>query len=182
MSVHITYLVHGTTSDNVDNRASGWNDVELCTIGIQQAQELAIILSETPFDLIFSSDLKRAVHSAEIMFPNHTQTLFQDARLRECNYGDLNGERTSVVEPLIEKMISKPFPNGESYEDVRSRTAAFIDMLRQDCDGKRVAVVSHKAPQLSLDVLLKGKTWEEAFAEDWRKTRAWQPGWAYEVP
>lgn len=181
MSVRITYLVHGTTSDNLDNRASGWNDVELCTVGIQQAQELAIILAGTHFDIGFSSDLKRAVHSAEIMFPQGKLQLFQDPRLRECNYGDLNGERTSVVEPLLEEMIKKPFPNGESYEDVRARTADFIEMLRKDCDGKHVAIVSHKAPQLSLDVILKGKTWEEAFAQDWRKTRAWQPGWLYDV-
>jgi len=42
-----------------------------------------------------------------------------------------------------------------------------------------VAIVAHKAPQLALDVLLKNKTWQQAFAEDWRKTKSWQPGWDY---
>ena len=42
-----------------------------------------------------------------------------------------------------------------------------------------VAIVAHKAPQLTLDVLLKNKTWEQAFAEDWWKTKSWQPGWEY---
>jgi len=47
--------------------------------------------------------------------------------------------------------------------------------------GKCVAIVAHKAPQLALDVLVKGQTWEEAFANDWRKQKAWKPGWNYEV-
>ena len=46
---------------------------------------------------------------------------------------------------------------------------------------KNVAIVVHKAPQLSLDVLIRGKTWEQALAEDWRKIKAWKPGWEYEL-
>lgn len=38
-----------------------------------------------------------------------------------------------------------------------------------------------KAPQLALDVLLKNKTWKQAFAEDWRKTKSWQPDWEYQL-
>jgi hypothetical protein len=30
-----------------------------------------------------------------------------------------------------------------------------------------------------LEVIIKGKSWQEAFAEDWRKTKQWQPGWDY---
>jgi len=41
--------------------------------------------------------------------------------------------------------------------------------------------VSHQAPNLALNVLLKEKTWEQAIAEDWRHTKEWQPGWEYEV-
>jgi len=41
--------------------------------------------------------------------------------------------------------------------------------------------VAHKAPQLALDVLLRNKTWEQAFTEDWRKKKAWQPGWEYVI-
>ena len=57
----------------------------------------------------------------------------------------------------------------------------FLQFLKENYDGKRVAIVAHKAPQLVLDVLLKGKTWEQAFAEDWRKTHSWQAGWEYEL-
>ena len=80
---------------------------------------------------------------------------------------------------MQEKNISERFPDGESYEDVKTRIADFLDFIKKNYDGKSVAIVAHKAPQLALDVLLKGKTWEQAFAEDWRKRKAWQPGWDY---
>lgn len=76
-------------------------------------------------------------------------------------------------------MITERFPEGESYEDVKERISDFLKYLKENYDGKRVAIMAHKAPQLALDVLLKGKTWEQAFSEDWRKTKAWKPGWEY---
>jgi hypothetical protein len=45
--------------------------------------------------------------------------------------------------------------------------------------GKTVAIVAHQAPQLALEVLLKGKTWQEAIKEDWRNKKEWKPGWNY---
>lgn len=81
-----------------------------------------------------------------------------------------------------EECIEKPFPEGESYEDVRARIADFLEFLRKNYDGKHIAIVAHKAPQLSLEVLINGKTWEQALAEDWRKTKAWKPGWEYVLP
>jgi hypothetical protein len=44
-----------------------------------------------------------------------------------------------------------------------------------------VAVVAHQAPQLALDVIIRGKNWQQAIDEDWRKKKAWQPGWGYEL-
>ena len=105
--------------------------------------------------------------------------IIPDKRLRECNYGDFNAKPSSIVEPLQEKNITNRFSNGESYEDVKARIVDFLEYLKKNYNGKSVAIVAHKAPQLALDVLLKGKTWEQAFAEDWRKTKSWQPGWVY---
>lgn len=81
----------------------------------------------------------------------------------------------------MENYIDTPYPNGESYKDVERRVADFLAFLKQNYDGEHVAIVAHQAPQLALDVLLKGKTWQQAIAEDWRKTKAWQPGWEYRV-
>lgn len=178
MAVKITYFVHGTTTDNEQEISSGWSDVELSELGIQQSKELAEKTKHNTFDAVFTSDLKRAVHSAELTWGDMYPT-FHDERLRECNYGEYNAKPSEVVEPLQEKSITTPMPGGESYEDVKARINSFLEDVRKDYDGKHIAIVGHKAPQLALDVLLKGMTWEEAFATDWRKKKAWQPGWEY---
>ena len=181
MAIKITYFVHGTTTDNEKEISSGWKDVELSELGRKQSVELKEQTKDTKFDVVFCSDLKRAHDSAKLAWDSIYE-IIPDARLRECNYGDLNGASSDIVEPMQEdEAITKPFPNGESYEDVKTRVADFLNFLKHNYNGKHVAIVAHKAPQLSLDVLLKGMTWEEALAADWRKTKSWQPGWEYEL-
>lgn len=79
----------------------------------------------------------------------------------------------------MNKYVDSPFPNGESYKDVEKRIADFLEFLKKSYDNKHIAIVAHQAPQLALDVLLRGKTWQQAIREDWRKTKSWQPGWDY---
>ncbi len=180
MAIHITYFVHGTTTDNENEISSGWSDAELSELGIKQSIELKNAIKDKTFDIVFCSDLKRAVHSANVTFAGSVPIII-DRRLRECNYGTYNGQPSEIVEPLQEESITKKFPDGESYEDVKTRIADFLEFLKQHYDGKHIAIVAHKAPQLALDVLLRNKTWEEAFTEDWRKTKSWRPGWEYEL-
>ena len=177
MSVRITYFVHGTTTDNEQHISSGWKDVDISDLGIKQAEELPFQNTDK-FDTVFCSDLIRAVHSAELSFKGKFPIVI-DERLRECNYGDYNGKSSEIVEPLQQKMIATRFPNGESYEDVKARIQSFLEDLKSHYDGKRIAIVAHKAPQIALDVLLKGLSWDEAFANDWREVGKWQPGWEY---
>lgn len=178
MAIKITYFVHGTTTDNEKAISSGWFDVGLSELGVKQSVELKNKIKDKKFDVIFCSDLKRAVDSADLTFKG-VVFIISDKRLRECNYGEYNARSSAIVEPMQEKHITERFPEGESYEDVKNRIADFLEFLKQYYDGKNVAIVAHKAPQLALDVLLKNKTWEQAFAEDWRKTKAWKPGWNY---
>jgi broad specificity phosphatase PhoE len=178
MSIKISYFVHGTTTDNEKDISSGWSDVELSELGVKQSLELKNQIVIKSFNAVFCSDLRRAVESADLTFGGDTEIVV-DKKLRECNYGDYNGKPSRIVEPLQEENITKRFPNGESYEDVKKRMTDFLKFLKENYRGKHIAIVAHKAPQLALDVLLKGKTWEQAFAEDWRKKNAWQPGWEY---
>lgn len=181
MAINIIYFVHGTTTDNEKEISSGWSDVELSELGIKQSIALKEQTKDKKFDVVFCSDLQRAHNSAKLAWDG-TYTIIPDARLRECNYGKLNGASSAIVEPMQEEeCITNKFPEGESYEDVKARIADFLDFLKENYDGKNVAIVAHKAPQLSLDVLIKGKTWKQALAEDWRKTKAWKPGWEYEL-
>ena len=121
-------------------------------------------------------DLQRAIDSANLTFEN-SKKIVQDARIRECNYGDLNGQDSSLV--LDEEHIEIPFPNGESMKDVERRIRDFCKYLLDNYDNKTIALVAHKSPQLALDVITKNITWEQAIEQDWRKTKKWQPGWEY---
>ena len=179
MSIRITYFVHGTTTDNEQHISSGWKDAELSELGVKQSIALREETKDLKFDVVFCSDLKRAHDSAKLTWEN-VYEIVPDERLRECNYGQLNGASSDIVEPMQEdECIANRFPEGESYEDVKARLADFLEFLKKNYDGKRVAIVAHKAPQLALDVLLRGKTWQQALAEDWRKTKSWKPGWEY---
>lgn len=176
MAVKITYFVHGTTTDNEEGISSGWNDVGLSELGVKQSIDLKDQIKDKKFDVVFCSDLKRAVDSAKLTFGNEVK-IIPDKRLRECNYGKYNAKPSSIVEPMQEEKITERFPEGESYEDVKARIIDFLEFLKKNYNGKHVAIVAHKAPQLALDVILRNKTWKQAFDEDWRKKKAWQPGW-----
>jgi len=177
MPIKITYFVHGTTTDNEKHLATGWEGGELSEKGIKQSKELGPLVASEDFDVIFSSDLKRAVDSAKLNFPG--RKIIQDKRLREANYGNFTQHPSSEFKSDMTEWIEKKYPNGESYKEVEKRMADFIEFLKKEHQEKHIAIVAHQAPQLALDVLLKGKTWEKAIAEDWRKKRAWQPGWQY---
>lgn len=179
MAVKITYFVHGTTTDNEQGLATGWLGGELSELGIKQAKELGPLAQDKHFDAVFCSDLKRAVDSANFGFEGKYE-IIPDSRLRECNYGDFN-QKSEEFKSDMAQFIDQPFKNGESYKDVEKRMADFINFLKENYNGKHIAIVAHQGPQLALDVLLKSKTWQQAIEEDWRKTRSWQPGWEYMI-
>ena len=178
MPVKIIYFVHGTTTDNIEHKATGWKEGELSKKGIEQIIKLKEQINFNEIDLVITSDLKRAVDSAKYIFED-SKRILQDQRIRECNYGDLNGQDKSLVK--YEEHIDIKFNNGESLQDVEKRLRDFCKYLLENYKGKTIALVSHKAPQLALEVITKNISWKEAIENDWRKTKSWQPGWRYEI-
>ena len=177
MELKVIYYVHGTTVDNATGKCSGWKQAELTDLGKERAIKLGKTQKDINFDVIFTSDLMRAIDSANLAFPNIKH--IQDERLRECNYGDLDGKDKSLV--IYEEHIYEPFPNGESLKDVEKRVSEFIEYLKENYKDKKVGIIAHRAPQLAFEVLTKNISWEEANKNDWRKTKSWQPGWEYTI-
>ena len=177
MAVKILYYVHSTTVDNENKRASGWNETLLSEKGMNQAQDLAKIVKNEKIDIVICSDLIRAVESAKIVFKDTGKKIHQDERLRECNYGELNGKDSKLIEYI--NHIENPFPGGESLKTVEKRVEILLEELKQKYEGKTVAIMAHRATQLAIEVLTQNKTWEEAIATDWRNTKDWKPGWEY---
>lgn len=179
MSVKITYFVHSTTADNEKRLATGWSPGELSELGIKQAHELKEIVSGKDFDVVFCSDLHRAIQTSEIAFGAFLRKV--DNRLREVHFGQLEHADKAIIENQLNEYVENPFPGGECFKDVEQRMHSFLDDLKNEYDNKHVAIVAHQAPQLVLDVLLNGKSWSRAIADDWRKTKAWQAGWEYNL-
>ena len=174
MAIEIMYFVHGTTYDNAESKCTGWKQVELNDLGKEQAINLGKN-TDYKFDILFTSDLIRAIDSANLAWPEMNK--LTDKRLRECNYGEYDGEDKKLV--IYENYIRNPFPKGESLKDVENRMRNFIEYLKENYNGSKIGIVAHRAPQLALEVITKKITWEEAIEKDWRKTKAWQPGWKY---
>ena len=99
----------------------------------------------------------------------------RNARLRECDYGILNGRPVSEVEAVRAGHMDEPFPGGESYRQVVERTRSLLRDLEAAWDGSRVLLIGHSANRWALDHLLLGEPLEELVAApfDWRE------GWEY---
>lgn len=171
----IYFAAHSTTTDNEKEIASGWKDVELSELGIQQSKELGERFKDIKIDLICCSDLKRAVDTIKIAFQEKIPIII-DKRLRELNYGDFNGKPSEMVSKMKNKAIKEPFPSGESYGQAMIRTHNFYNELAEKYPDKTILIVGHRATQYGLDTLT-GKTLEECLSKPFK----WQPYWEYNL-
>ena len=158
MSIDIIFETHSRSVDHERGVASGWLDSPLSEEGKQQAKELGKRRLTERIDVIFTSDLARATETADIAFSGSGVPVYPDKRLRECNYGALNGIPATRLESEMLKHIEEPFPEGESYNDVVRRVRDFLDDLSPDWDGKRVVIIGHSATHWALEILLSGNS------------------------
>ena len=178
MGVHLVYETHATTEDNENGIATGWLPGRLSAAGRQQAAELGRRHHGTGVAAVYASDLARAVETVRIAFGDGEVPVHLDARLRECDYGRLNGAPVAVVAQQRRRCVDEPFPGGQSYRDVVAATRSFLADLTRDHDGETVVVVSHSANRWALQHLLHGTTLEDLVDAPFD----WQPGWHYTVP
>jgi alpha-ribazole phosphatase/probable phosphoglycerate mutase len=171
--IELVYETHSTTTDNETEVATGWLPGELSAAGREQARLLG---ERRPgVDAVFTSDLGRALETVELAFGGRDVEILHDWRLRECDYGALNGAPAAELE--VAKHVDVPYPGGESYREVVARVESFLADLRRGWDGKRVVVVSHAAPRWALQHLLEGVPLEELVGAPF----GWQPGWEFRV-
>ena len=172
----IYFTTHATTTDNEEQISSGWKDAGLSELGIQQAKELKDHLKNISFDIICTSDLKRAVDTIKIAFGD-SYPVIVDERLRELNYGDYNGKPKSEVGPLKLKYMDDPFPNGESYKQAEKRVQDFYKEMKEKHPYKVLLVVGHIATRFGLVTLTSDTQPKELLDEKF----TWQPYWEYEL-
>jgi len=175
--IEIVFETHSTTTDNERWVASGWLDGQLSPLGRRQARELGERREEDEIVAVYCSDLGRAVETAQIAFGGRGLPIFHDWRLRECNYGMLNGTAVARLEVERTKHVLDPYAGGESYLDVVARARSFLQDLPARYPDKRIVVIGHSATKWAFDHLLEGAPLEELVEESFR----WQPGWLYTV-
>jgi broad specificity phosphatase PhoE len=169
----LIYETHSITRDNENGIATGWLPGELSEEGIREA--IALGARRREVDVVFSSDLRRAVHTVELAALGVPH--FLDWRLRECNYGSLNGAPVDALQPRVER-VSEPFPGGQSYAEIVELTRSFLTDIKRWYDGQVVLVVAHSANRWALEHLLGSGAPIEKLLE---APFAWQPGWEYEL-
>ena len=177
--MQIVYSTHATSTDNVDGIPSGHADPDLAPEGIEQCAGRAALWANRRFELVVASDLLRSRRTAELAFEDRDIPLRIDPRLRECDYGNLNGAPRSEVDAIRPTRVSKPFPGGgESYQDVTARVRALLDDLAREYAHGTVLPIGHNAPYVALEHVVRGVPLAEALAAT-ASGDHWQPEWIY---
>jgi alpha-ribazole phosphatase/probable phosphoglycerate mutase len=156
-------------------RRSGWLPGKLSARGRELARELGDRRMHDRISAVFPSDLGRAVETAVIAFGGTGVPILPDSRLRECDYGDLNGSPSADLRGTRAAHIALPFPDGQSFNDVTEDVDLFLAELAAAWDGKRVLIIGHTATRWALDKLILGVPLEQTVDEPFD----WKPGWEY---
>lgn len=146
------YLVrHGETVDNAARIIQGQRHGELSPTGVAQMEELAGLLSDTQFDVIVSSDLKRAYESATILADKMNLNVTTTSLLRERDWGDFTGR-------YIPDLKGLPLPeNVEKMDDLLSRAKIFQDWVKTNFPDMVVLAVGHGIMNKAIQAVHYGK-------------------------
>jgi alpha-ribazole phosphatase/probable phosphoglycerate mutase len=177
MPIQVVFETHSITEDNERGIATGWLPGTLSAAGRKLAAELGRRRADDGIAAVFSSDLARAVQTAQIAFGDTGIPVLLDWRLRECDYGDLNGSGAAELHTHRPEYIDEPYPGGESWRQATARVARLVADLPARWESQRVLVIGHVATRWGLEHQLLGTRLEELARRDF----AWQEGWEYTV-
>lgn len=122
------FVRHGQTDYNLDNRWMGSTDLPLNAIGIAQSERIADYLAQYPFEIVFSSPLKRAMQTADIILQKQSVAKFQVlSGLAERSFGELEGRvKTSLLRERLDN-----FSDVESEQEVIDRVIPALSIMKQ---------------------------------------------------
>lgn len=158
MPIKLILIRHGESNSNVQGKFSGFQDVDLTEKGIWQAGRLAYRLKNVPVDAVYCSDLKRARHTAEIIFKSRGIDIFTNPKFREMNFGAWEGYTFNEIKEkfgygdefnyLIENIKPEAaIPQGESLINLHDRVIPELDKVLKEHEKadreKTIALVCH---------------------------------------
>lgn len=147
---------HGQSLWNLENRFTGWKDIDITEVGIEEAKKAGIALKGERIDIAFTSALIRAQHTLSIILDvigNPDIPVIQDKALNERRYGNLEGlnKADTALKYGAEQVhvwrrsYDVVPPGGESLKDTYNRVIPYFEreiqpLLKQ---GKNVLIVAH---------------------------------------
>ena len=142
---------HGETELNVAKRYQGHSDSPLTEAGRKQVSSLGRRMEKMKFDTLISSDLGRTQETATIIAEYTGHSIKTDSRLRERNYGvlegltisDIRAGHSEVLERLDANDPDYVIPEGESHRQHYQRNVAVFEELQSGISDGRVALVVH---------------------------------------
>ncbi len=146
---------HGQTDWNLEKRCQGHTDIPLNENGFKEAKELSIKLDQTPLEVIYSSDLKRAIQTAEFLSTKKKIPLLLSKNLREFCLGIAEGKShdeliSSYGIELWENFLSinceknnLAYPKGETRHQVLQRTMKILNTIACESSYKSIGIATH---------------------------------------
>lgn len=136
--LQVWFMRHGETNWNVQRRIQGWSDIPLNSHGRRQAELVARHLQGIPFEALYSSDLQRAMSTAQAVSRWVNLEATPESLLRERGFGEGEG--------LLQHEARQRFPNGyrgrESDTQIHARARAMLTQLANKHE-RRVLCISH---------------------------------------
>lgn len=177
MTLEIVYETHSWSEHNDQGRASGWLGSRLSDRGRQAAEQLRQRRHNDGLTAVFASDLNRAAETAAVAVAGTDIPILLDWRLRECDYGDLNGMPASQLHQNMYEHLDVPYPGGESWRQAVERAGRFLHDLPSRWSGARVLIIGHVTTRWALDHFIDGEPLEELMQSSF----AWREGWEYRL-
>lgn len=151
------YIVrHGQTTYNAAGTKTftGWIDVDISEVGAAQARSIAQMLADVRFDVAYTSRLKRAQRTLEILLEPHRAhqvPVIVDDHIIERDYGELAGQLHADVKarypdlyPIWHRSYDTPPPGGESVKMVEKRVFPFLhNLICNAGEGRSILVSAH---------------------------------------
>jgi broad specificity phosphatase PhoE len=162
---------HGQTDWNMEGRYQGQADMPLNAAGIAQAEAAAAQLAGGSFAALYSSDLQRALRTAEIIAARLGLPVRRDQRLREIHQGQWQGLLVTEIAARYAGEISRfhaspataRAPGGESVGEVAARLWSAADDYARAHPGGKVLVVSHGLALATLIARARGAPLEQVY-------------------
>jgi broad specificity phosphatase PhoE len=178
MAMQIVFETHSFSEDNERGIATGWLPGCLSERGRAAARALGARRRADDIAAVFTSDLARAVETAEIAFDCSSVPLLRDWRLRECDYGAGNGSAAADMHVHRAEHLDEPYPAGESWRAAVARVSRVLPDLWLRWSERRVLLIGHMATYYALEHRLRDIPLEQLLTEPFD----WQEGWEYELP